>query len=234
MPTSFEPWTRRSPWSWVYERTASGELPANLKTGLPDNHRPRTIVISDRSVLGNEPKAVLDGGRVNQAIGGISWKRGGQGDGGVRDRRGHADRSQLRGEALQPGSDRDVEDDPLVPRKPCQLVPGDRRHDELVRLLEGPCAPVADPLRLRRPPVDHMGVEQNCVHACEAFQVSPVENNWPSSTAVIADALERALERARAGRGHQTGDRTAVPGDLDLLAGGGGVQEAKDRCLRVE
>ncbi len=59
-------------------------------------------MIADRPIFGHEAKAMLDSGRVDQAIAGVTWERGGEGDGGVRNRRGHTDRSQLRGEALQP------------------------------------------------------------------------------------------------------------------------------------
>ena len=165
--------------------------------GSPDHHWPRTIMISDRSILGHQIQSMLNCRRVDQSIGGVARKRGGKSNRRVRDCRGHANRSKLRGEALQPGSDRNGDSDPLIPRKPRQLVPGNRRHDELVRFFEGPSRRGADPFRLRRPPVDHVGVEQNRGHAYEAFQVSAVENRASSFTAVIATPSNEPLrERA--------------------------------------
>lgn len=60
---------------------------------LPDRQRPWTVVVTDGPILGHEAEAMLDGGRVDQPIGGIARKGRGQPDGRVRDRRGHAERA---------------------------------------------------------------------------------------------------------------------------------------------
>lgn len=80
----------------------TGALPVNPLTGvwLPDRQRLRAVMVADGPVFGHEAVAVLDCGRVDQSIGRVAWERGGEGDCGVRDCRGHADRSKLRGEAL--------------------------------------------------------------------------------------------------------------------------------------
>ncbi len=46
-----------------------------------------------------------------------------------------------------------------------------------VRLFKGVACRFADPFGLGRPPVDHVGIEQDGSHAYDAFQASPVENN---------------------------------------------------------
>ena|SRR6187551_2209182 len=154
-------------------------------------------MVADGPILGHEAEAVLDCGGVDQSIGGIAWERGGKGGSGVGDGRGHADRSKLRGEALQPGSNRNIDGDSLVLGQPSQLVPGDRRHDMFIRLFEGVACRLTDPSRLGRPPMDHVGIQQNRSHTYEAFQVSPVENNCSSSTAVTATPSNEPLrERA--------------------------------------
>lgn len=63
---------------------------------LPDGQRPRLVVVSDCSVLGDEIEPVLDRRRVYQPIGGIAGKGGREADGGVRDRRAYANRAHLR------------------------------------------------------------------------------------------------------------------------------------------
>ena len=73
-------------------------------------------MIANRTILGHEFQAMLDGCRVDEAIRGIAWKGRREGRCGIRDRRGHADCPKLRGEALEPRSDRNVDDDPPVLR----------------------------------------------------------------------------------------------------------------------
>jgi hypothetical protein len=74
----------------------SGLCPqAFSSSGLPDRHRPRAIVIANRSILGHELMVMLDGRCVDQSIGRIARERGGKIDGRIRDCGRHAYRSQL-------------------------------------------------------------------------------------------------------------------------------------------
>jgi hemolysin activation/secretion protein len=54
-------------------------------------------VVADRSILGHQLQVVLDGGRVDQPVGGVPRERRGQGSRGVGDRWGYADRADLVG-----------------------------------------------------------------------------------------------------------------------------------------
>ena len=131
---------------------------------LPQRQGPRMPVGSERGVLGDQLPAVLDGGRVDQPVRRIGRKGGWQRDSGLCDRRGDARGSHLAGEPLEPRPDRDRDEDSLVPGQPGQLEPRDRRHRELIGVVQRLGRRTADPLRFGGPPVHDVGVEQHGRH----------------------------------------------------------------------
>lgn len=164
-------------------------------------------MIANRPVLSDQGESGLDRSGIDQPIGWIAGKCGRKIDGGVRDRWRYSDRANLLGQALEPGPNRHRDRDPLVPRKPCQLVPRDCGNDEFISAFQRLARTSADSLRLRRPPMNDVGIEQRCTHAQAAFQRSPVENNCSSLPAVIAmPSAEPFNERApEAGTRRATG-----------------------------
>jgi hypothetical protein len=121
-------------------------------------------VLADRTVLGHKRQAVLDGGCIDQPIGGIAGKGRGQSGRGVGDGRGDADRAQLRGQSFKPGPDWDLDENPLVPREPGQLEPRDGGDGKLLSPVERVARRLTDALGLGRPPVDDVGVKQQRAH----------------------------------------------------------------------
>ncbi len=176
---------------------------------------------------------MLDCRRVDQPVRGIAGERRGQSYGGIGNRRSDADRSQLSRQAFQPGSDRDIDSDPLMPCKPGKLVPRDRRNRELFRSVKGFARRCADPIRLGGPPVHDMGVKKEPGHTSSGMpgltggkQLLLVDRGHRNS-------LERPFQRSGSEGRHQACDRATVPGDLYLLAGSGIVEKSKDRGLRI-
>src|SRR5215216_2364310 len=91
---------------------------------------------------------------------------------------------QATGQLFKPGADGNGDDDPLVRGQPSQLEPGDRRDRELIGCRQCLGGGVTEPLRLGRPPVHDVGVEQDGGHG--RSQVAPVLNSSSSSPALIA------------------------------------------------
>lgn len=90
-------------------------------------------VVADGPILGHKAEAVLDGGGVDQPIGGIARKGRRQPGGRVRDCRGDAERAQLCSQAVKPRPDRNGDGDALMLCQPRQLVPRDRCQGKFVR-----------------------------------------------------------------------------------------------------
>jgi hypothetical protein len=79
---------------------------------------------------------VLDGRRIDQTIGRITWKRRRQRNRSVRNSRRHAERAELVRQAFQPRADRNVQHDALMTRQPRKLEPGYGRDRKLVSRFE--------------------------------------------------------------------------------------------------
>ncbi len=80
-------------------------------------------MVTNRSILAHQPKVMLYGGRVDQAVGRISWEGRWKRNGSVGDRGAYCDGSQLLGETLKPRPNWNVDDDPLMLCQPSQLIP---------------------------------------------------------------------------------------------------------------
>jgi hypothetical protein len=141
-------------------------------------------VRSQTVIPGNEPPAIFDRRRINQAIGGVTGERPGQRDGCIGDRGRDADRSNLIGQLFQPEPSRHGEEDPSVFCEPCQFVPGDSANGELVSLVDRGSGDVAQPVRLGAPPLNDVRVEQERRQSYS--QVSPVLKRSSSLPTVTA------------------------------------------------
>src|SRR5215207_6203757 len=158
--------------------------PGAAPEALPDRHRSRMAVAAQPVVLGDQPAAVLHGGRVDQSIGGVAGKRRRQRHRGRGDRGRHPEGLEAVGQLLQPGTNRNGHDDPLVGGQPRQLEPGDGRDRELIGSSQCLGGGPAESIWLGRPPLHDVRIEQDRGHG--SSQVAPVLNSSSSSAALIA------------------------------------------------
>jgi len=103
---------------------------------LPDDDLALAIAGAHPSIPSDDAVPVFDRGRVDHPIDRIARKRLGElGGAGGDDGRQRGGTDQLR-EAIEPRPKRDPRDDASSPVQPGQLIPGERRDDDLVSVVD--------------------------------------------------------------------------------------------------
>ena len=189
--------------------------PPPARPGAPASpHHDTTgmAVAPETKVLAHERPTVFHRRGIDEPVRRVAGERSRQGRGDVRHGRRDRHSADLHRQGLQPGAHRNRHADPVVARQPRQLEPRDPTHSQLVgagdRLGGGP----TQPLRLSRPPLHHVRVEQDGRHW--SSQSAPVEKRSSSSAALTATPESRPLRPA----GPPAGTRRATGRPLLVMS----------------